>query len=129
MSIFVKKEFQMHSGGMAHYKIECDALTDEDIETLAWLIAQKGKFRLVHGVPTGGQRLADALQKYKSPEGVRLIVDDVLTTGASMEAAKAALGWTDAIGVVLFARNQCANWIRPVFEMTFFGSEDVFTNE
>ena len=119
----------MHSGGIAQYKIEADALTDEDIETLAWIIAQKGKFRSVYGVPTGGTRLANALEKYKSDTGVRLIVDDILTTGASMELAKQELGWNDAIGIVIFARNRCPHWVRPIFEMTFFNSEDIFSNE
>lgn len=125
MSIFVRKDFVMHSGGIARFKIDCDALTDEDIETIAWIISQKGKFKRVHGVPRGGLRLATALEKYKSEEGVYLIVDDVLSTGASMEEAKAKLNWPTAVGVVIFARSKCPTWVRPVFEMNMFDTEDL----
>jgi len=125
-SLFVRKDFLMHSGGTAHYKIEADALTCEDIETLAWIISQKGKFRAVHGISSGGDRLAKALEKYKSIEGVRLIIDDVITTGKSMEETKQRLGWRDAIGIVIFARNRPPSWVHAMFEMTFFNSEDVF---
>lgn len=40
--LFQRKDFKMHSGGVAHYKIECDALTDEDLKTLAWIISKNG---------------------------------------------------------------------------------------
>jgi orotate phosphoribosyltransferase len=119
-TLFVRKDFVMHSGGSAFYKIECDALTDDDIETLAWIVAQKGKFSKVVGVPNGGIRFALALQKYVSQEGPTLIVDDVLTTGFSMEEAKNKIGDPRAIGIVIFARKQPADWIRALFTMTFF---------
>lgn len=125
-ALFVKKDWIMHSGGTANYKIECDALTDEDLDCLAFIISQKGKFRDVHGVPRGGVRLAQALEKYKSDEGVRLIVDDVLTTGHSMEDAKVNLGWLDAVGIVLFARGPCNDWIKPLFLMKWINTKDRF---
>ena len=127
-TLFIKKDWVMHSGGTAHYKIECDALTDEDIETLAFIISQKGAFTHVHGVPRGGKRLADALEKYRARrgDGVKLIVDDVLTTGSSMEQAKRELGWSDAVGVVIFARGNCAEWIRPMFQMNWLNVADEF---
>lgn len=125
MNLFQRKDFVMHSGDIAHYKIECDALTDEDIETLAWLIAQKGKFSDVYGVPKGGSRLARALQKYVSFEGPPLIVDDVLTTGNSMEESKIKLHWSNAIGVVIFARKSCPGWIKPIFEMHWINTSDM----
>lgn len=135
-TLFKKTDFLMHSGGLAHYKIECDALVDEDIETLAWIISQKTRqvtgedrtgIRDVYGVPSGGVRLANALQKYRDRFGsIRLIVDDVLTTGQSMENAKSMLGWTDAFGVVIFARHYCPSWVYPVFSMQFFNTRDDF---
>jgi len=128
-TLFVRKDFVMHGGGTAHYKIEADALTDEDIETLAWIIADKGKFKRVVGVPRGGIRLAIALQKYVSTEGPTLIVDDILTTGGSMEEAKAKIGDPTAIGIVIFARNRCPSWVRPIFEMTFFNTQDTLESE
>lgn len=125
MSLFIHKDFVMHSGGIAHYKIDCDALTDEDIETLAWMIAQKGKFQRVYGVPRGGERLANALRKYCTAEvGPRLIVDDVYTTGQSMEHVKSSLGWSDAVGVVIFARGVTPDWIKPIFQMHWMNVQD-----
>lgn len=132
--VHMPKGFMMHSGGVSHYKIECDALTDEDIECLAWIIAQKTKrfaknekgsgIKDVHGVPRGGVRLQKALEKYKDDHGIQLIVDDVLTTGTSMEEARKKLGWTDAVGVVVFARGKCPDWIKPMFEMHWLNTED-----
>lgn len=124
MSLFQRKQFTMHSGGIAQYKIECDALTDEDIDTLAWMIAQKGKFSAVRGVPAGGLRLEKALRPFTSTEGPRLIVDDVLTTGDSMEEYKLLLGWPDALGVVIFARGRCPMWVHPIFQMHWFNTQD-----
>ena len=124
--LFQRKDFKMHSGGVARYKIECDALTGEDMETLAWMISEKGMIRDVYGVPGGGLRLAAALGPYRSKEGVRLIVDDVLTTGESMEAAKHHTGWHDAVGVVIFARGPCPRWILPIFSMEWINTADEF---
>lgn len=136
-NLFVKKEFRMHSGGIAHYKIECDALTDGDIETLAYIISEKAKqmtmgqleghgIGRVIGVPRGGLRLANALQKYVTAgRGITLIVDDVLTTGKSMEEAKLnSSAGDDVIGVVIFARSECPSWIFPVFSMKWFNTKD-----
>lgn len=125
-ALFVKKEFKMHSGGTAEYKIECDALTDEDLETLAFIISRKGAFSDVYGVPRGGVRLQKALEKYKQKDGVKLIVDDVLTTGASMEEAKQKKGWSDAVGIVIFARGSCPDWVKPLFHMLWMNTKDKF---
>lgn len=135
--LFKKTDFRMHSGGLAHYKIECDALTDEDLDTLAFIIAQKGReltreessgIREVYGVPRGGTRLANAMQPYLDTRWgkIRLIVDDVLTTGRSMEQAKIDKGWSDAFGVVIFARGGCPDWIKPIFSMQWFSVKDEF---
>lgn len=135
-TLFVRKDFVMHSGGTAHYKIECDALTDDDLETLAFIVAQKTQqytqhegsgIQRVYGVPRGGTRFAHALEKHVDRRGsVRLIVDDVLTTGRSMEEARKELNWEDAIGVVIFARGTCPNWIKPIFDMHWFNTRDEF---
>lgn len=126
MSLFQRKPYKMNSGGIACYKIECEALTDEDFETLAWLIAQKGEIRAVHGISNNGRRLAAQIKKHLSKDGVRLILDDVLTTGASMEAAKRDTGWRDAVGVVIFARGPCPRWVLPVFSMEWINTDDEF---
>ena len=125
MNLFVPGSFVSHSGLMLPFKIDCDALTDEDLDTLAhhvgtqlWL-----RFSEVHGVPSGGLRFADALQKYALPVSngqLRrvLLVDDVLTTSRSMEEFLTL--WNAAplvFGVVIFARAPCPAWVRPIFNM------------
>lgn len=117
MTLFETKKWTMHSGAISFFKIECDVLTDEDIDTIALIISQKFTFSAVFGVPSGGTRLATALVKYLSPTGCKLIVDDVLTTGRSMEEAKTNLDWPDAVGIVVFSRTQCPGWISALFTM------------
>lgn len=118
-NLFEKKTFTMHSGDIGHWKIECDALTDEDLDTLAYMISSKIIFKRVIGVPTGGLRIAEALEKYKSKDGWCLIVDDVLTTGNSMEEARdqCVEDVNNIMGVVLFARGTCPTWVMPVFKL------------
>lgn len=127
MNLFIKKEWVMHSGEISDFKIECDALTDENLETLAHLISSKFKFYRVVGVPRGGNRLAEKLRNYTidrfdaEGEDKLLIVDDVLTTGASMEEAKHIHHpelLNRIIGVVIFARGKCPDWVYPIFDMS-----------
>lgn len=116
MALIVAKSFVSHSGLNLDFKIDCDALSDADIAALAAIIARRVEFGSVLGIPRGGLRLAKALEPYASV-GPRLIVDDVLTTGASMEAAR----MSDAdIGVVIFARGPCPDWVTPVFRVGSF---------
>lgn len=115
--LFIDSEFTSHSGLLLPFKIDCDALTDGDLDTLAAAIARRVRaFRSALGVPRGGVRLADALRPYAA--GVRtypfLIVDDVLTTGKSMEEARDRAG-ANSIGAVIFARGPCLEWITPLF--------------
>jgi hypothetical protein len=120
----VRRQFKMHSGGQGFFKIECDALTDEEIKTGAVLIHHLvGPFGSVVGVPRGGLRLAEALNPYLWGDGPPLVVDDVLSTGQSMEAARVKLAAEGASfpaikGAVLFSRGRCPPWIVPVFQMT-----------
>lgn len=118
MHLFGIGAYTLHSGQLTNFKIDCDALTDEDIAACAMLIADLvPPFGHVEGVPTGGDRLAEALQKYVA-DGVDqlLIVDDVMTTGASMEQYRAG---REAYGAVIFSRaSDWPSWIRPLFVMT-----------
>ena len=115
MGLFVQQWFTGNSGLELPWKIECDALTDDDIATLAFMLIEViPPFGEVEGVPRGGLRIADALQQYVT-EGPLLIVDDVLTTGGSMERQRAG---RDAIGAVLFARGWTMDWVTPLFTMT-----------
>jgi len=121
-TLFEKKNFIMHSGEKSTFKIECDVLTDKDIETLAYLISKRFEFNGVYGIPSGGVRLAKALKKYVTKRAMDyLIVDDVMTTGNSMEKAVDKFKHREPIvGVVLFARNKypTSRWIYPMFSMS-----------
>ncbi len=119
MSLFEKKDFISHSNIELDWKIDCDFLTDKDIETLAFIIQKDFKFKKVIGVPTGGLRLAAALQKYEDVNEYNyLIVDDVLTTGKSMEEERKRIYNfnTTAFGVVIFARGNCPHWVTSIFK-------------
>src|SRR5882762_9903692 len=103
MHLFQQGAFKLHSGNPSWFKIDCDELAKEDWDTIAKLTVQRvGYFGSIEGVPTGGYEFAKALRRYCSIGDPLLIVDDVFTTGISMETQRAG---RDAIGVVLFARN------------------------
>lgn len=116
--MFDTKDFIMHSGAEGTWKIECDNLTDSDLDTLVRVITRKIRFSEVYGIPTGGHRLADRLRKHTIPNSCLLIVDDVLTTGNSMEEAKKKFGRLNTTGVVIFARTKPADWIHPIFQLS-----------
>lgn len=128
-------DFTLNSGTHSKWKLECDNLTDGEIEGLVVMIKEMvGEFETVEGVPTGGLRLAKAMGKYATRcggffPGPHLIVDDVLTTGGSMVRTLTARGGSllrviprlpdgaEVKGAVIFARGPCPEWIRPVFQM------------
>lgn len=120
-SLFERKNFVSNAGIPMDFKIDCDALTDEDIETLADIINRRHTFSQVYSVPTGGDRLAAALQKFCVPNGSVLIVDDVLSTGGSMERkydeVVALHPDEEIIGVVVFTRGSWPEWVDPIFTM------------
>jgi len=102
-ALFKRKNFISHSGKRLFYKIECDALTMEDWETLASIIKSKYSFGRVIGIPTGGLNLANCLQQYVIPHHPdTLIVDDVMTTGKSFEPY---LQQPNTFGIVVFDRS------------------------
>jgi hypothetical protein len=121
-NLFQLGDFKLASGTASRWKLECDALTDDDIAALAYMIRQMvGPYGSVEGVPRGGIRLADALKPYCETDGKKhLIVDDVLTTGGSMErirGPRGILAGNGVIGAVVFARGRCPTWIRALFQM------------
>ena len=121
MTLFKHGEFVSHSGLTLPFKIDCDALSNESVECIAEYVASKVDFGFVEGIPRGGIRLADALEKYavwEAPFNI-LIVDDVLTTGTSVERAKAdqppQVHPDDVIGFVIFARTKPPDWVHAMF--------------
>ncbi len=117
MSLFRLAPIVLHSGKQSDWKIDCDALDEEDLCCIATLLArQLPAFGSVEGVPRGGLRLADAMKAFQTT-GPLLIVDDVLTTGKSMGEHRA--GRDDVIGAVIFSRmSMMPVWITSLFRVT-----------
>lgn len=121
--LFKYGDFTLHSGDKASWKIDCDALSDADLSALAALAVRNlPKFRDVVGIPRGGLRFAAALAPHAVLHSdVMLIVDDVLTTGASMKemrSLKESQGY-HTIGLVIFARKPPPTWVEPIFRAPF----------
>lgn len=120
--LFQTGNFALHSGAWSNWKVECDSLTEEDWRTLAAMIADRVSFGRVEGVPRGGLPLARVLQPYREPgDPTLLIVDDVLTTGGSMEEHRAG---RDAVGYVVFNRRDRQrsvpfpkDWVRALWTL------------
>lgn len=116
MTVFRSGEFRLHSGGLSDWKVDLDALGPADWETLARLIARRvGPFERVEGIARGGLPLAAALARYVSSSGGLLIVDDVCTTGSSLEEARRG---REARGFVVFARGKLPPWVEALFVYT-----------
>ena len=117
MQLFKLGDFTLHSGSKSFWKIDCDALSDADWAVLARLVSESvPRFKKVIGIPEGGLKLAKALKPFRfpNPENPVLIVDDVLTTGSSMERVRQSIN-DECVGAVIFARGECPNWIKPLF--------------
>lgn len=111
----------LHSGKVSDWKIDCDALDDEDMRCVATLLTrQLPAFGAVEGVPRGGLRLADAIRPFQT-SGPLLIVDDVLTTGGSMEVYRRELmrrGDQLVLGAVIFSRADfMLSWVTALFRV------------
>jgi len=128
-NLFQLFDFTLPNGDPSCYKIECDHLTDEDIECFARMVGHVS-FKSVEGIPRGGVAFAKALEKYIDPESeVHLVVDDVMASGKSMtDALQAAFDRGEEVvrGIVIFSRvrkgvqiNNCV----PIFRMHPFWAE------
>lgn len=129
MDLFQEGTFHLHSGAFSRWKIECDALSEGEWDTLGLMLSEiLPPFSEVVGVPRGGIKLAQAMQEFRTPGGFLLIVDDVLTTGNSMREERAfretrhGLYPQDIQGAVIFARGACPIWVTPLFQMYPLGT-------
>ncbi len=121
-SLFQLGDFSLSSGGRTNWKIDCDYLTDPDLEAIAAVAHQfLPVYKEVVPVPPSrglvdnAERIAKAMRWYVQAHGFTLIVDDVFTTGASMERCRLEVG-THSIGFVVFARGRPPSWIIPMFQ-------------
>ena len=131
MNLFQSVNFRSHSGLDLTWKIEMDALTAPEWYTLSQMILDLSTpFREVIGIPRGGVHLGQLLNQHgtgKSTDPI-LIVDDVLTTGGSMEEYKRSRAFrnpTKYIGWVVFARGYPPSWCKALFQMPFNPKENV----
>lgn len=120
MALFQLGDFRLHSGAASAFKIDCDALTDGDLECIAFLLSQRlPPFFCVLGVPRGGVRLAAKMHEYVSSDAPSiLIVDDVITTGGSItEFRDKIVSTIPVIGAAIFARGTPPDWVTPLFSI------------
>lgn len=119
--LFQSGNFKLHSGQERSWKIECDNLSNSEIATLVQMaLPILPPFAELVSVPRGGDRIVRALTPFLSLEGCRLIVDDVLTTGNSMEEIRKNLPLSTRTtwGFVLFScKPHPAGWIVTLFTM------------
>lgn len=114
-ALFQWGSFVLSSGQRSPLRIECDALGAADWLAIAeWAAAVLPPFQTVEGVPRGGLRLAALLSPRARATGGLLIVDDVLTTGRSMERQRAG---REAQGIVLFARGVPPPWVKALLRL------------
>lgn len=123
MNLFQSGDFWLHSGDFSSWKIDCDALSDSDLATLAAVAVRNlVPFYGVAGIPSGGLRFAGALESFVDKHASRfLIVDDVLTTGASMSAwmRKLEEDGCAVTGLVIFARKQPPIGVEAIFKLPY----------
>lgn len=123
--MFKDKKFISRSGKRLKFKIECDSLAFEDIRVFTKIITGNFTYKSVDMPETGCsplQLLKHVLELKTSKDGEFdvLIIDDVFTTGNSMEDVKKRHKGKNIIGVVLFSRGKCPKWITPIFELNDF---------
>ena len=106
MNLFIKEDFISHAGLPLTWKVECDALDENDYEALAKIVSEKMTFRDVKGIPRGGIPFEKALKPYCSNNDTDplLICDDVYTTGTSFREFCVTKDTIYAIKWVVFAR-------------------------
>ncbi len=122
--LFQEQDFIGHSGDPLTWKIECDALFPTEWKCIAKMIMdyEERPFQAALGIPRGGVELGRWLNEYstQNPKDPYLIVDDVLTTGGSMDEFTNSYFRNrepNYFGWVVFARNKPQHWVKVLFQM------------
>jgi hypothetical protein len=122
IDLFQKIDFISHAGLPLTWKLECDAISDNEWITLAHMIREyeDQNWQYAVGIPTGATKLGEILTRYGtgSVKDPVLIVDDVYTTGKSFidfeakhYADKKVIKWA------VFARKPTENGVKALFTM------------
>jgi hypothetical protein len=128
MNIFQQVDFKSHAGLDLSWKIECDGVSKKEWKCLAEMIMdyEKRPFQSAIGIPRGGVLLGALLNQYSTQKlgDPYLIVDDVLTTGGSMEDFRTQYfrnreSKSGSFGWVVFARGFPPQWCKALFQMPF----------
>ena len=128
MKLFQDGDFTSHAGLPLAWKLECDAITDDEWRCIAKMVMdyQERPFFKAVGIPRGGLKFAEAMNEYASGDEKDpiMICDDVFTTGTSMKEfiAENYPNWISGMGFrwVLFARTPCydhPHHVRALFTM------------
>ena len=123
IELFQKLDFKSHSGLDLTWKIEMDAPSHGEWECIAQMIMElTPPFKEAIGIPRGGYILGKLMNKHGTGkrEDPICIVDDVLTTGGSMNEFRTKRQWRNPskyIGWVVFARSQPPDWVTALFQM------------
>ena len=122
--LFQSIDFKSHSGLDLNWRIECDALSDDEWFTISRMIMElTPPFQQALGIPEGGVKLGDLLNEHATgnEKDPICIVDDVLTTGESMEYFVSQYRRNHrpfmVIGWVVFARVRTPSWVQALFQM------------
>ena len=88
MNLFQDGNFTSHAGLPLKWKLECDAINDNEWRCIAKMVMdyQDRPFYKAVGIPRGGLKFAEAMNEYASGNDTDqiMICDDVFTTGTSM---------------------------------------------
>ena len=119
MTLFQTGGFTLYSGRKSDWKINSDALTDADLACLAGWVAKRLQFSQAIPVPTSGNRFATALEKHINEKSKwRLIVDDVLINGQSMQEMRDAQSQDQPFhGIVIFATVEPPPWVHAIWTL------------
>ena len=125
IDLFQKVDFKSHAGLDLTWKIEMDSLTPKEWDCISTMILELSPpFKEAIGIPRGGNVLGKLLNRHGTgkEEDPICIVDDVLTTGMSMNTYREEMDierWQKscALGWVVFARVRPPKWIKALFQM------------
>jgi orotate phosphoribosyltransferase len=119
--LFQLGDFTLRSGTKSRWKIECDAISSPEWETLAIMATELLlPFGSVDGVPSGGVPFANALRRHITPGAPPLIAEDVVTTGGSILRFIEG-NCLDAEGIqaiAVFGRGNFPSWIKTIFSVS-----------